>query len=207
MAEGNRAGQNTTNVNHDRPAIHVSVAGGLAENLFDWVAIGAEEEGVPCRRVVLSQVEPVAGAYEAAMSSRFGVGVGIAPGMIVVHELHMPVEKPVLTFKASEKLHEGRGVIPVHDASAPGDLQDNFKHYCRLAGSNAARLIIRLPLRFEIEPEPPIASPKRAPQPRTPAAVPEQSPLASEPFSEFDPALVKAIARVIVRLMKERGRP
>lgn len=196
MAEGNRAG-----VNDERPAIHVSVAAGLDQNLFDWVAIGAEEEGVPCRRVVLDQAEPVAGAYEAAVSSRFGVGVGVAFGRIVVHELHMPVAKPVLSFEASAKSvgNGSNGAV-----SAPLDLQDNFKQYCRLAGSNAARLIIRLPLRFEIEPEPPVVNPKRASRTRNTA--PALAPQPDQP-AEIDPALVKAIAKVIVRLIKERGIP
>ncbi|HMQ52949.1 MAG TPA: glycerol dehydratase reactivase beta/small subunit family protein [Anaerolineae bacterium] len=196
MAESNRS-----SVNDERPAIHVSVAEGLDQNLFDWVAIGAEEEGVPCRRVVLTQAESVAGAYEAAVSSRFGVGVGVASGRIVVHELHMPVAKPVLTFEASAK-STGNGSNGT--VSAPLDLQDNFKQYCRLAGSNAARLIIRLPLRFEIEPEPPVINPKSASRTRNTAAGPAPQP--DQP-AEIDPALVKAIAKVIVRLIKERGIP
>jgi len=33
----------------DRPAILVSLAREVDERLYEWIAVGAEEEGIPCR--------------------------------------------------------------------------------------------------------------------------------------------------------------
>jgi hypothetical protein len=158
--------------NDERPAIHVAVAPGLDDNHFRFVAIGAEEDGVPCRLVSVAASNPVAMAYEAATSSRFGVGVGVSGNAVVVHELHMPAHQPVITF----------------------DTGPDFLPFCRLAGSNAARLIIRLPFRFELEPDPPVAKLRRA-------RALERKKTDTEP----DPALVKAIAKVVARIIQERG--
>lgn len=156
----------------ERPAIHVALAPGLDDNHFRFVAIGAEEDGVPCRQVTVTATDPVTMAYEAATSSRFGVGVSVSSGGVVIHELHMPARQPVITFEAGT----------------------DFLPYCRLAGSNAARLIIRLPFRFELEPDPPVAKLRR-----TRALEPKKA------NSEPDPALVKAIAKVVARIIQERG--
>jgi hypothetical protein len=158
----------------DRPAIHIGLATGLDDALFNWVAIGAEEEGVPCRRVTTQSSDPVTIAYDAAMSSRFGVGVGVAANEVVIHELHMPPEQPVIKFDNVDKL------LP----------------YCRLAGGNAARLVIRLPFRFELEPDPPVAKVRRAR-----AMEPKKANVEPAP----DPAVVKAIATAVARIIQERG--
>lgn len=178
MTQGYQIGCMPTNVakEADRPAIHIALAAGVDDALFNWVAIGAEEEGVPCRRVTPQSSDPVTIAYDAAMSSRFGVGVGVAANQVVIHELHMPPEQPVIKFDNVDKL------LP----------------YCRLAGGNAARLVIRLPFRFELEPEPPVAKLRRARamEPKKAVAGPESTP---------DPALVKAIATAVARIIQERG--
>jgi hypothetical protein len=172
--------------NSDRPAIHVSLAAGLDSVLFDWVAIGAEEEGVPCRQVPAQHSSPVTIAYDAAISSRFGVGVGIADRTIVVHELHMPPEQPVLIFEDVD--------------SVPG--------FCRLAGSNAARLIIRMPFSFELESEMPVELNST----RNPGAVSvgkaqsQPAPEISSPeMNDQNPEIVAAITRIVARIVKERG--
>lgn len=161
-----------TAASDEQPAIHVALASGVDDRHFRFVAIGAEEDGVPCRQVTVAGSDAAALAYEAATSSRFGVGVGVSASAVAVHELHMPAHQPVITFDAGP----------------------DFLPYCRLAGSNAARLIIRLPFRFELEPEPPAAKPRR-----TRAAEPKKA------NSEPDPALVQAIAKIVARIIKERG--
>jgi hypothetical protein len=113
----------------DRPAIHVSLVGQGEEALYRWVEVGTEEEGVPCQRVQVTGADVVALAYAAAQSSRLGVGVGIAGSRVAVHEFHMPATQPVLIYEA----------------------KDNIRHICRLAGSNAARLVVCMPLRFDEE--------------------------------------------------------
>jgi hypothetical protein len=164
-----------------RPAIHVSLAAGLDDAHFNWAAFGAEEEGVPCRHVPSTRTDPVAMAYDAAVSSRFGVGIGISAQRVVVHELHMPAEHPVVAFDAAGKNLE----------------------FCRLAGSNAARLIVRLPLRFALE-APPVSRPQRKNAPQPQASNPNHQP-ASAFSPEFDPALIKAIAKVVAQIVQERG--
>lgn len=168
--------------NEERPAIHVGLAAGLDEVYFNWVAVGAEEEGVPCRRVTTRSSDPVAIAYDAAMSSRFGVGVAVAGDTVVVHELHMPPEQPVVTLT--------------------GD--DEFWRYCRLAGGNAARMIIRLPLRFELEPEPPVIKPKSRPPAEKSSGNPSPAVSRLDPTGQ-DPALVRAITKIVARVLYERG--
>ena len=111
----------------DCPAIHVAFTTLADENLFRWVQVGAEEEGVPCRRVAISEpADGVAVAYAAAESSRLRIGVAVSRGEVILHELHMPRELPVLQFRM--------------------DGQDAQR--CRLMGSNAARMVVRLPFRF-----------------------------------------------------------
>lgn len=120
----------------ESPAIHVAVLPDVDSAAFRWVSVGAEEEGVPCREVPVQfwgetpvQGEPVVAAYAAAQESRLGVGVAAGRGRVVLHEAHMPAERPVWEFALA------------------GDL----RQACRLAGCNAGRLVKRMPLRFEQE--------------------------------------------------------
>ncbi|HEU4481408.1 MAG TPA: glycerol dehydratase reactivase beta/small subunit family protein [Actinomycetota bacterium] len=115
--------------NPDRPVILVSLAREVDEDLYKWVAVGAEEEGIPCRLAPAEEADDsdvAALAYEAAQNSRLGVGVGVVPDRVAVHERHMPAAQPVL---------------------APELEEDHAERVCRSAGSNAARLVIRAPLR------------------------------------------------------------
>ena len=113
----------------ERPAIHVSLGQEVDERLYAWIAVGAEEEGIPCRRMPAEETGAAALAYAAAGSSRLGVGVGVASGRVAVHERHMPPERPVVATEA----------------------EDQAEHACRAAGSNAARLVIGVPLRLDEE--------------------------------------------------------
>ncbi len=107
----------------ERPCIHVAFLGD-DDSLYRWVQIGAEEEGVPCKLVEEQADDLVALAYAASKSSRFNIGLGVSDSEVVLHEMHMPPEKPVLSFKFSGKAD----------------------YFCRLMGANAARMIIRKPL-------------------------------------------------------------
>lgn len=111
----------------ERPAIHIALAKGVNE-AFSWgVAIGAEEEGIPCRQVSIVETDVIELAYAAAQSSRLSIGVGITQNEIAIHEFHMPTNKPVLHYQ----------------------LNDNLLSICRLAGCNAARLVVGVPLLFD----------------------------------------------------------
>ncbi|MBK1624071.1 glycerol dehydratase reactivase beta/small subunit family protein [Afifella marina] len=111
----------------ERPTINVAVVRGAAPSLYDWVLIGAEEEGVPTKLAEAASGDVVDAAYAAAISSRIDIGVAIGADAIVLHERHMPPEKPVLTIP-----YEGKS-----------------EAVCRRAGANAARMVARLPLLFE----------------------------------------------------------
>lgn len=197
----------------DRPCIHVCLTGGADSRLYRWVEIGAEEEGLPCRQVQISETGPVATAYATAQSSRFDIGVAVTPEQVILHEIHMPPEQPVLTFQT----------------------KDNASHMCRLMGSNAARLVIRLPFRFaDDETEQPFEPPARkTPQPEPPATQEnrparqvEPNPanrsassnpnraeiaalvgrvMARQKSPEPGDAEIKSIARIIARILRERG--
>lgn len=162
----------------DRPCIHVCLIGGADEALYRWVEIGAEEEGVPARRVAAEAGEATAAAFEAAQSSRFDIGVSIAPGQVTLHERHMPASQPVLAFAA----------------------QDDFPRWCRLMGGNAARMVVRLPLRFTVEDE----APQPASKPKSKTNPADRAIAASE-ASAADEIDVAAIARIVVRILRERG--
>lgn len=167
----------------ERPCIHVSLLPGTDAALYRWVQIGAEEEGVPCRRVGASGEDPVAAAYTAAESSRFSIGVSISTDMAVLHERHMPTEKPVMAL----------GFEGQPDA------------ICRLVGTNAARLVIRKPFRFVGDEEAQVrrleearpAGQRTASMLATPAA-----PAAPLPV---DAALVAHIAARVLLKLQERG--
>ena len=116
----------------DRPAIHVSLAPEADESLYKWIAVGAEEEGIPCRLEPAEEsddeTDAASLAHAAARNSRLDVGVGIASGQVAVHERHMPVERPVIVSDVEE---------------------DHAGQVCRSAGANAARLVIGTPLRLD----------------------------------------------------------
>jgi hypothetical protein len=150
------------------PAIHVCLAGPAAPGLYRWVEVGAEEEGLPTRHVALAEGDVTAAAFAAAQSSRFGIGVAVGEGRVVLHEAHMPPAQPVLSF----------------------DLSPDGVRACRLMGGNAARLVVRLPLRLADECDAP-PEPAR-PAPAAPAATP-------------DVDTVARIALAVARVLRERG--
>ncbi|MFC4004984.1 glycerol dehydratase reactivase beta/small subunit family protein [Prauserella oleivorans] len=89
------------------------------------VRAGLEEEGVPLRVEAVASGDAVELAYEAALASSLGVGIGIdAAGGICVHHAKRPRESPVLTAVAAQ---------------------------ARLCGHDAARLVVGLPLKTPSE--------------------------------------------------------
>jgi len=168
----------------ERPCIHVSLLAGADPALYRWVEIGAEEEGVPTRRVALEGDDVVSLAYHAAQSSRLSIGVGISGQAVVLHEQHMPAARPVLIYHFGE------------DAA----------FLCRLMGANAARMGGRRPLRLDVEVQP---APVRAARPAivavpVAAAGPAEKALpAAAP--NFEPAQLAQIIAIVVRKLQERG--
>jgi hypothetical protein len=158
----------------ERPAIHVCLFGPSEPGLYRWVEIGAEEEGLPTRHVDLTAENVVAAAYAAAQSSRLDIGVAIGQGQVVLHEAHMPPAQPVLAFTLGSAARQA----------------------CRLMGGNAARLVVRLPLRLAAD---------RDDLP-DPASRPTAARSAQPGFeSGLDPAEVTRIVRIVTRILRERG--
>lgn len=165
----------------ERPCIHIVLLPGADEQAFRDVQLGAEEEGVPCRLVEVEGASAVDLAYAAATSSRFNIGIAVSQREIVLHETHMPTMQPVMAF----------------------ELADDAAVLRRLMGSNAARLVIRRPLRFADDPLP-FSSEKTAGElaMNTPFAAEEE---VLPPEQELDPAQIAALVALVVRKLQERG--
>jgi hypothetical protein len=167
----------------ERPCIHVCVVAGAEAALYGWVEIGAEEEGLPTHNIAVAEHDVVAAAYAAAQSSRFDIGVAIAPNRVVLHEVHMPPSQPVLSFELGAE----RGRL------------------CRLMGGNAARMVVRLPLRVAVEAE---AQHEAARPPRSTAKAGKftgQRKLNRPSTSDVGEIEVKRIARIVAERLRERG--
>ncbi len=171
----------------ERPCIHVAFLG-EDDALFRWIVIGAEEESVPCRLVSERADNVVALAYAASQSSRFNIGIGISDTEVVLHEMHMPPEQPVLGFQ----------------------LGDKADFFCRLMGANAARMIIRKPLRFDDEPAPfenETTVKERSVPAYNPPSPPQTAPKSETvpPPLSTDAAQVAKIVALVVQKLQERG--
>lgn len=168
----------------ERPCIHVVLLPEADAQMYRWVEIGAEEEGVPCRVVPYAGGDVLAEAYAASHSSRFQVGVAVSDKAVVLHEMHMPAQQAVLTFA----------------------LNGQAAHACRVMGANAARMVIHKPLHIDLTlpAVPPL--PQRAPRPA--ASAPVTAPAAPPPPAAGEPLDVEFVTRVIatvVRILQERG--
>ncbi len=161
------------------PAVHVAILDPALLPFERFVGFGAEEEGVPTRQTRGEGLEPVAAAYAAARSSVFGIGLALGGGRIVLHEGHMPPEKPVLV----------------------GDLSEGGEAVARRFGANAARMVVRLPLRLTAEPElPSIPAPRRA------KPVSDPTPQRDVTIRPSEDEVRRIVALVVERLDK-RGAP
>ena len=162
----------------ERPCIHIALAAGADAALVRALEIGAEEEGVPCRLMPSNEAAALTAAHEAALSSRFGIGLGLDRGAIVLHEMHMPAAQPVLRFELG-----GRAVAA-----------------CRAMGANAARLLVGRPL--HLSPLPEAAAGAGAASPTLTVATRPVEPAVEMDLESAD--LARLVAAVVERL-RERG--
>lgn len=173
----------------ERPCIHVTLLPGTDPALYRWVQIGAEEEGVPCKLVDEEGTGLTDLAYAAAQSSRFNIGVAVSGNKATLHEVHMPPQLPVMEFPYSGQAD----------------------YFCRLIGSNAARMIVRKPLRFADEPAPFNNRDEHVQRPdvavNSPVTTPSFTPEPAKDSGDLigDPAEIARIVAVIVRKLEERG--
>ncbi len=177
-----------TDPSRERPCIHVCLVDAAPSDLDRWVEVGAEEEGIPMRSVPAKGTDVVAAAYAAAQSSRVDVGVAVAADRVVLHEVHMPPQQPVLV----------------------AELGTDPRRICRRMGGNAARLVARLPLRIEDEPEdmlPVAEQPRRSAERRnvtnrTNNSVGDAVPPVFDALGENG---VRRIVELVAAIVKERG--
>lgn len=159
----------------ERPCIHISLAAGADAALVRALEVGAEEEGVPCRVMANGVADVVAVAYEAAFSSRFGIGLSLDRAEVVLHEMHMPALQPVLRFALGE-----RAVAA-----------------CRAMGANAARLLVHRPLHLS-----PLLEPTTD---ALPTHIVTALPTAPGVEPDLDSAELARLVAAVVERLRERG--
>jgi len=106
------------------PAILVHVHQVIDGRHLTDLLLGIEEEGVPVEVTRHDHLNPLVLAHDAAVTSRLGIGLGIALDFVVITTEKLPESRPYL----ARTFHRG----------GPAD---------RILGSNAARLVKRIPLR------------------------------------------------------------
>ena len=109
----------------ERPTIIVNHHAGLSRCALAEVLYGIEEEGIPYEvRAVASAADVRGLAHAAALESRLGVGVGAAPAAVVVTLEKLPEDAPYISATLNHRRALDRAI-----------------------GTNAARLVKRMPLR------------------------------------------------------------
>lgn len=106
------------------PAILCHVQSGVADAALRGVLLGIEEEGVPVEVHRFDEANPLTLAHDAAIASRLGLGIGIAFDYIVITTDKLPESRPYIASQLGLSLAEDR-----------------------ISGSNAARIVKRIPLR------------------------------------------------------------
>ncbi|NLE98177.1 MAG: glycerol dehydratase reactivation factor [Propionibacterium sp.] len=108
----------------DRPTIHLHAHRDVPGAQLTHILLGIEEEDVPVDVTHHDEPNPLRLAQAAALSSRLGLGLGVALDYVVTTTDKLPTERPYIAQ------HFGRD--PLAD---------------RTIGSNAARIVKRIPLR------------------------------------------------------------
>ena len=106
------------------PTIIVQRSDGLPEDNLAELLYGIEEEGIPYEVRSNPSTDALYLAHSAALESRLGIGGGASGSVVAVTLEKLPENRPYIT----EQLNHRR------------DLD-------RIIGSNAARLVKRMPLR------------------------------------------------------------
>lgn len=105
------------------PAICVHVHEAVTNAQLTDLLLGIEEEGVPVEVSRHGHLNPLALAHDAAVTSRLGIGLGVALDYVVI---------------TIDKLPQHRPYVARHFQRGAAD---------RIVGSNAARIVKRIPLR------------------------------------------------------------
>lgn len=108
----------------ERPTINLRAHASITDAQLHHLLLGIEEEGVPVSVTRHEELNPLVLAQGAATSSRLGIGLGIALDYAVITTDKLPEQRPYTA--------QWLGRDP---------------HSDRIIGSNAARIVKRIPLR------------------------------------------------------------
>lgn len=107
-----------------KPSINVYYFNELNEGNFEYLLNGIEEEGIPYELKPSESNDSLKLSYDACIDSRLGVGLGISKSNIVLHYEKLDISSPLFIIEM-----KGR------------------KELMRALGSNAARLVKRMPFK------------------------------------------------------------
>lgn len=116
------------NVNFDAPKPLIKVfhqKGAVNPDIVREILLGIEEEGLPYSEEEKDCDSALELAYQAAMVSHLGVGIGIAADGLVLHTNKLKEDAPLFSFKLTDD-----------------------EILLRNLGGNAARLVKRMPFKF-----------------------------------------------------------
>ncbi|MGL4607701.1 MAG: glycerol dehydratase reactivase beta/small subunit family protein [Eubacteriaceae bacterium] len=114
-------------MDYDAPKPEIKVfckKGTASDEVITHIINGIEEEGLPYTVDLSEEVDSVELAFRGAEASHLGVGIGVTDKEVVLHFIKLKEDQPL--FK-----------IPAHSDEAA----------LRAIGSNAARLIKRMPFK------------------------------------------------------------
>lgn len=110
--------------NSIKPAINIYYDKHISEKDFFALMHGIEEEGIPFELIPENSTNVIDLSYEACCSSKLGVGLGVSKDEIVLHYEKLDKSSPLYRINIKSK----NSVV-------------------RSLGSNAARLVKRMPFK------------------------------------------------------------
>ena len=116
----------------DKPCVLIYVSPHIGwQKKIREVQAGMEEEGIPCQVVQVEEFDAVALAYQGAIASKLGVGLGIGAESLCIHYHKLPAKHPLFVL------------------NVPGTPVQ-----WRYFGYNAARLVKGIPFKVQPTEEP-----------------------------------------------------
>lgn len=107
-----------------KPVINIYYDSTIAESEFISLLHGVEEEGIPYKLIPENQTDVINLSYGACCSSKLGVGLGVSKDEIALHYEKLDKLSPLYKININSR-----------------------KDIVRALGSNAARLVKRMPFK------------------------------------------------------------
>lgn len=114
---------NASQVAMTKPTVHVLCSPDTPADALKQLHYGLEEEGIPCETWTEADGDALSLAWKGSQTSRLGVGVGMDGQTVVLHISKLEQTRPLFR-------------IPIRSVEK-----------VRILGSNAARLVKKLPLK------------------------------------------------------------